>query len=136
MTWERCTDPEPPEVLIGLPIDDTVVVLLDGGLRPVPIGVPAEICFGGAIAAGYQARDDLTAAKFIPIPPPLEDALRADSRCPPCPVLYRSGDLAMRLPSGNLRFLGRVDRQVRTLPTCLPLRLTRAKLAPGHRAAC
>ena len=74
---------------------------------------PAEICFGGAIAAGDQARDDRTAAKFVATPVPLEEALRADGRCPPCPVLYRSGDLAMRLPSGNLRFLGRVDRQVR-----------------------
>jgi len=135
MTWERCTDPEPPEVLVGTPIDDTVVVLLDERLRPVPIGVPAEICFGGAIAAGYQARDDLTAAKFVATPVPLEEALRADGRCPPCPVLYRSGDLAMRLPSGNLRFLGRVDRQVRGASHFLPLPEDEARVRLAHRPA-
>ena len=108
---ERCTDPYPTEVLIGTPIDDTVVVLLDGLLRPAPVGMPAEICFGGAIAAGYLARRDLTSAKFVPNP--LADEMGAGGRVPACPLLYLSGDLAMRLPSGNLRFLGRVDRQVK-----------------------
>ena len=40
----------------------------------------------------------------------------------------------MRLPSGNLRFLGRVDRQVRAPPPCLPLRVKRATHAPSHSA--
>lgn len=110
MTWERCTEPHPTEILVGTPIDDTVVMLLDGNQRLVPIGVPAEICFGGAIAAGYLGRDDLTAAKFVRNP--LDEEMM-DPRVPPAPLLYKSGDLAMRLPSGNLRFLGRVDRQVK-----------------------
>ena len=111
MTWEKCEDAQPREVLIGRSIDDTVVVLLDVHLRAVPIGVPGEVCFGGAIADGYLAQPELTAAKFIANP--FAGAMRADPRLPAADVLYRSGDLAVRLPSGNLRFLGRIDRQVK-----------------------
>ena len=111
MTWERCTDIDPPETLIGTPIDDTIVLLLDANLRPAPIGVPAEIFFGGAIAAGYLAQAELTAKRFLANP--LAAEMAADPRVPPSPILYRSGDLAMRLPSGSMRFLGRVDRQVK-----------------------
>eukprot|EP00966_Prymnesium_polylepis_P307225 7099459-Prymnesium_polylepis.1 len=30
---------------------------------------------------------------------------------PPAPILYRSGDVAVIEPDGNLRFCGRLDRQ-------------------------
>ena len=115
MTYMACTDPEPAEVLIGRPIDDTVVLLLDGNLAPVPLGVgtrvPGEVCFGGAIAVGYLQQPELTVARFISNP--LSDAMQRDKRVPLASCLYRSGDLAMRLPSGELRFMGRIDRQVK-----------------------
>ena len=111
MTWEPCDDPQATEVLIGHSIDDTVVVLLDENLQATPIGVPGEVCFGGAIAAGYLKQPGLTAAKFVPNP--LDGLMRIEPRVPAAERLYRSGDLAVRLPSGNLRFLGRIDRQVK-----------------------
>ena len=55
--------------LIGEPIPDLAVHLLDPGLRPVPIGTPGEIHVGGAgLAQGYLGRPDLTAERFVPDP--------------------------------------------------------------------
>ncbi|MEA2563973.1 MAG: hypothetical protein QOH06_5477 [Acidobacteriota bacterium] len=84
---------------IGIPIPDLSVHLLRNG-ELVPIGVPGELCVGGAgVARGYLNRPDLTAERFIPAP--------GGQR------LYRSGDLARRLPSGELEYLGRIDQQVK-----------------------
>jgi len=84
---------------IGVPIPDlSVHVLRDG--EAAPIGVPGELCVGGAgVARGYLNRPDLTAERFVPAP--------GGER------LYRSGDLARRLPSGELEYLGRIDQQVK-----------------------
>jgi len=70
----------------------------------VPVGVPGELCVGGAgIARGYLNRPDLTAERFVP--DSFSGALGAR--------LYRSGDLARRLASGELEYLGRIDQQVK-----------------------
>ena len=84
---------------IGIPIPDLSLHILRDG-EPVPIGVPGELCVGGAgVARGYLNRPDLTAERFVPAP--------GGER------LYRSGDLARRLPSGELEYLGRIDQQVK-----------------------
>ncbi|MFL6236491.1 MAG: amino acid adenylation domain-containing protein, partial [Thermoanaerobaculia bacterium] len=89
---------------IGVPIPDLAVHLLDPGLRPVPVGAPGEIHVGGAgLALGYLGRPDLTAERFLPDP----------FSCRPGARLYRSGDLARRLPDGDLEYLGRADQQVK-----------------------
>jgi amino acid adenylation domain-containing protein/thioester reductase-like protein len=89
---------------IGQPITNTQIHLLDFQLKPVPDGAEGEIYIGGAgLARGYLNRPDLTAEKFIPDPFNAEP----DSR------LYKTGDLAIRLPNGNLKFLGRIDHQVK-----------------------
>jgi amino acid adenylation domain-containing protein len=89
---------------IGQPIPDLAVHLLDRHLQPQPIGVPGEIHVGGAgLAQGYLGRADLTAERFVPDP----FAARPGER------LYRSGDLARRLPDGDLEYLGRGDQQVK-----------------------
>ncbi|HYX23529.1 MAG TPA: amino acid adenylation domain-containing protein, partial [Thermoanaerobaculia bacterium] len=88
---------------VGCPIPDLGVYLLDSALQPVPVGVPGEIHVGGAgLAEGYLGRPELTAERFIPNP-----FGEAGSR------LYRSGDLARRLPDGDLEYLGRIDHQVK-----------------------
>ena len=90
--------------LIGRPIDNTQIYMLDRQLRPVPIGVPGELCIGGAsLGRGYLNWPDLTAAKFIP-----------DAFGPvPGMRLYRTGDLARYNEEGNIEFLGRIDDQVK-----------------------
>jgi len=91
---------------IGRPIANVEVYLLDGRLRPVPIGVPGELYIGGAaVARGYLARPRQTAERFVP------DPLGCDAR--PGSRLYRTGDLGRWLPSGDIEFLGRADLQAK-----------------------
>ena len=92
------------EVPIGRAIQNVQVYVLDRNLRPVPIETPGELYVGGVgLARGYLRRADLTAERFICNPFSLEPGVR----------LYRTGDLARWLPSGELEFLGRADRQVK-----------------------
>ncbi|HKH44486.1 MAG TPA: non-ribosomal peptide synthetase, partial [Thermoanaerobaculia bacterium] len=94
--------------LVGEPIPDLTVHVLDRHLGLVPVGVPGEICVGGAgLAHGYLGRPDLTAERFVPDP----FCHRTDPR--PGARLYRSGDLARRRPDGDLEILGRIDQQVK-----------------------
>jgi amino acid adenylation domain-containing protein len=93
-----------PGSMIGAPIPDLRIVLLDPQGQPVPDLVPGEIHVGGAgLARGYLNRPELTAERFVPDPLSSEPGAR----------LYRSGDLARRLPDGDLQYLGRIDHQVK-----------------------
>ncbi|HWN43349.1 MAG TPA: amino acid adenylation domain-containing protein, partial [Thermoanaerobaculia bacterium] len=95
---------EPGKGVLGGSIPDLTLYLLDRHLRLVPLGIPGEICVGGAgLARGYVKRPDLTATRFIPDP---------FSSTPGC-RLYRSGDLARRNADGDLEYLGRIDQQVK-----------------------
>jgi amino acid adenylation domain-containing protein len=90
------------KITIGTPIDNTTVHILDGQLRPLPVGVPGELFIGGdGVARGYLNRPELTAERFIGQPG------AAGKR------LYRTGDLAQRLPDGDIELLGRIDHQVK-----------------------
>ncbi len=90
--------------VIGRPIPDLSVHLLDAAGQLVPVGVPGEIHVGGAgVTAGYLGRPELTAQRFVPDPFAGKPGAR----------LYRSGDLARRLSDGDLEYLGRIDHQVK-----------------------
>ena len=89
---------------IGRPIHNTTVYIVDQHMQPVPIGVPGELCTGGAgLARGYLNSPELTAEKFVPNPFSSDPGAR----------LYRTGDLARHLADGTIEFLGRMDRQVK-----------------------
>ncbi|WP_207916658.1 non-ribosomal peptide synthetase [Micromonospora sp. KC723] len=94
---------DPDEVTIGRPLPNVRAYVLDEARRPVPIGLPGELCLGGAgLAAGYRGRADLTAERFVPDP-----FGRAGE------FLYRTGDRCRWLPDGRIEFLGRLDDQVK-----------------------
>jgi len=87
---------------IGRPMANTRIYVLDEALRPVPLGVPGELCVGGAgLAVGYLGRPELTAEKFVEV-----ELLGQRER------IYRSGDLARWRPGGELELFGRLDHQV------------------------
>ncbi|MCP3742349.1 amino acid adenylation domain-containing protein [Rossellomorea sp. BNER] len=88
--------------LIGKPIANTSVILLDKGQNIVPIGIPGEIYIGGSrLARGYLNNPELTVEKFI------ENPFKPGER------LYKTGDVGKWSIDGNIQFLGREDNQVK-----------------------
>nr|WP_246421919.1 non-ribosomal peptide synthetase [Nocardiopsis mwathae] len=89
-------------VPIGRPINDTSLYVLDEDLRMRPIGVPGELCIGGAgLADGYLNRPELTAERFV------------ESPDVPGERLYRTGDLVTLRSDGLFFYTGRIDQQVK-----------------------
>ena len=94
----------PRPITIGRPIANTQIYVLDPAGELAPIGVPGEICIGGAgVALGYHNRPELTDARFV------ADRFSAV----PGARLYRTGDLGRWGVDGRLHHLGRLDHQVK-----------------------
>lgn len=91
---------------IGRPIANTRIHILDEYRQEVTDGEAGEICIGGAsVGRGYLNQPELTAEKFIADPFSSENGAR----------LYCTGDVARRLPNGDLAYLGRADEQIKIL---------------------
>ncbi len=91
-------------VPIGKPIENTSTYVLDRWGQLTPVGIAGELHIGGAgLARGYWRDSKLTKQKFVTAN---LDGI-GEQR------LYKTGDLARLLPTGDLEFLGRVDQQVK-----------------------
>nr|CTQ98549.1 Siderophore biosynthesis non-ribosomal peptide synthetase modules [Kibdelosporangium sp. MJ126-NF4] len=94
----------PDAPLLGRPIMDARVYVLDANLAPVPRNVVGDIYIGGGpLARGYAGRGALTAAAFVPDPFSGVPGAR----------MYRTGDLGRWRSGGRLEFLGRADFQIK-----------------------
>jgi acyl carrier protein len=72
-------------------------------MQPVPVGVRGELCIGGdGVSFGYLNRPELTSKQFVP------DLFRDD----PDALIYKTGDLCIYHPDGNIEYLNRIDNQV------------------------
>ncbi|WP_327261168.1 non-ribosomal peptide synthetase [Streptomyces sp. NBC_01232] len=88
---------------IGRPLPGYRAYVLDAELRPVPAGTEGELYLGGpAVARGYRGRPGLTASRFLPDP-----FQGGGTR------MYRTGDVVIRRPGGELEYRGRRDDQVK-----------------------
>ena len=88
--------------VIGRPLPNNRLYILDENSRPTPIGVEGELFVGGVqLARGYLNQPEQTEESFIPNP------------FVPGERLYRTGDVAMYRTDGNIVYCGRKDRQIK-----------------------
>ena len=87
---------------IGIPLPTLSCYVLDEDLQPCSPGVIGELCVGGdGVARGYHNKPELTGERFV------ENNINGEGR------LYRSGDFARLLSSGDVEYIGRKDEQVK-----------------------
>ena len=123
-TWTSGTEAR----VIGKPLPNVRVYILDAQRQLVPTGVIGEIHVGGAgVAAGYWNRPELSAERFLS--DPFADAV--DAR------MYATGDLGRWRSDGTIEFLGRNDFQVKVRGFRIELGEIETQMAafPGVREA-
>lgn len=115
-----------PAIPIGRPLKGTLVHILDRYGNPVPAGVPGEIHIGGGgVAIGYLNLEDVTKKTF------LHDPFHQGAR------MFKTGDFGKFNPDGEVGFLGRKDRQIKSSGYRIELEEIRHRLRqlPGIKKA-
>lgn len=112
---------------IGTALPGVAIAVVDNELRLVGLGQEGELCLlGPTLARGYLGRPEVTARRFVPL------AALAGS-----PRAYRTGDRVVLGEDGNLRYLGRLDDELKISGQRVdPLEIEAALLAhPAVREA-
>ncbi|GLI77277.1 putative Hybrid PKS-NRPS biosynthetic cluster [Penicillium ochrochloron] len=102
---------EQGDIPIGSQYPNYSAYVVDGDLKPLPIGIAGEIVIGGAgVAAGYANNAALTSTQFIPNP-----FASADYVANGWSKMYRTGDYGHFREDGSLVFRHRIssDLQVK-----------------------
>ena len=100
--WSTIKEMDDEHITVGKPIANTQVYILDQQRRPLPIGIPGEICISGdGVGLGYLNQPEMTAEKYI------QDPFNADR------TMYCTGDLGAWNIYGEVEHLGRIDTQVK-----------------------
>ncbi len=103
----QITSPTAP-ILIGKPVGNTQIYILDANGNEVPVGCEGEVFIGGAgVTLGYLNREDLTSERFV------ENRYRNPFTDYVSDQLYKTGDLAKYTLNGSIQFLRRNDKQVK-----------------------
>ncbi|WP_212004588.1 non-ribosomal peptide synthetase [Chitinophaga sp. HK235] len=98
---EKDKDVIPP---IGIPVNNTIVYIVNNEQQLCPVGIWGELCISGTgVSRGYLQQEALTAGKFVANPFDVTPGAR----------MYKTGDICRWLPNGNIEYLGRRDEQVK-----------------------
>lgn len=117
-----------PRMPIGRALEGTSLWVVASGGRRAPLGAPGELWVSGScLALGYADAPDATARSFRELE---IDGERVG-------LAYRTGDVALELPGGDLYFLERNDRQAKVRGFRVELEGLEAVLAehPGVQRA-
>jgi amino acid adenylation domain-containing protein len=96
------TAPVADDIPIGKPINNSKAYILDQSLQLCPLGVVGELYLAGdGLSLGYLNAEELNHEKF------LNPASLNHER------VYKTGDLGLWLPDGNIKFFGRKDSQIK-----------------------
>lgn len=88
--------------IIGSPLPETTVFVLDSERNILPPNVIGEMYVGGTgVSLGYLNRPELTRERFI------------DNQFAPGTLIYKTGDLGRWRADGTLEYIGRNDQQVK-----------------------
>ncbi|EGD84579.1 hypothetical protein H112_08292 [Trichophyton rubrum D6] len=89
------------DIVVGKPVVNGRIYVLDDNLSPAPIGCEGEIYIGGgSVSNGYRNNAELTRARFLANP--FHGGL-----------FFRTGDLGRFLAPGKLQVVGRIDGVVK-----------------------
>lgn len=94
--------------IIGKPLANTKIFILNADQQMLPIGVSGEMYIGGmGLARQYHNNPLLTQEKFMRS---VISSAHGDNHYL---TLYKTGDIARWLPQGQLEFVGRKDDQIK-----------------------
>ena len=94
---------------IGIPLKRYTARIVDEDFIELPVGETGQLLIGGpALTRGYLNRPELNAEAFIDVVGSIGGTTEYQLE-----RMYKTGDLARWLPSGDIEFAGRIDHQIK-----------------------